>query len=219
MVWKYTEYAGCPTITDWIEKKFKFEITLDVDTIDITENSIETSEGIINTLKFETNNKLRPRYYMRIGDNKNSFLNLYLDRLKGLRRNIWTDKGVVEIGGLEYQSLKPQLIDTGNFDDFKKIGKYAVRRFPEISKEVILPPENFPKDIPNEEYDEIRRFTEACESFPWELTQKDLSKEFYDTFVLFTHYEINEGELQQKKKSFSDEEKKVLLEIVKPLSA
>ncbi len=220
MAWQYTEYAGCPTITDREKKQFKFGIILDVDTTDIKERSIDTPDGPIKRLEFRTNNKLRPRYYMRIGNNKSSVLNLDFNRVEGLKRRIWTDQGIVEMQGVEYQSLKSQIIDTGNFDTFKLLGKYAVRRFPAIAQEIVLPLETLLADIPEDQIDEIKKYTEACQSFPsWESVQRDISNEFYQYFIIYTRYENRNNSLEKRTDLFTKEQVKFLDELVKPLQS
>lgn len=218
MVWRYTEYAGCPSLTDWVEKQFKLGIILDVDTTDIIENLIDTPEGTIKKLQFKTNDTLRPRYCMRIGENRSSVLNIDFDKVMGLKRRIWNDEGLVEMQLENYRVLRQCVVDVGNFNDFKVIGEYAVKRFPEISKEIVLPTSNFLSDILDDDHEEIARYVQASQSFPdWKVVQNDISKDFYQNFRLYTLFENIGNRLEKRRRPFSDEEKRILLEIVQPL--
>ena len=219
MAWQYTEYADCPTLTDWVDRRFKFGITLDVVTTDIVERTEETPEGReITTLEFLTGSKLIPYMDMRVGENRNSILNLAFNKIYGLQRRMSTNQGVVEVGGVDYSAFKEQNIDTGSYEDFRTLGEYAVRRFPAISREIFLPPDNFLADIPEDELEEISKYAESCQSFPsWERVQKDLSNDFYEAFKLFMHFEVVKHNVQKRQHPFTQEQIQELERLVEPL--
>ncbi len=222
MVWRYTEYAGCPYLTDWDKKKFKFGIILDEDTI--TGNPLtleETIPHLIDVSKLPTNGVLRPHFYMRVGENSSSVFNLDFDRNKGLVRRMWTlEPGIVEIRGFpgEYQRLNPQKVDVGEFDDFKKIGEYAVRRFPFIAHEITESPYKFQEDVPDEEREAIESCFERVDIMPsWEVTQKYLSNDFWGLFSVYTLFEVGKDGLGQRQNPFTQEQVQELHRLVEPL--
>lgn len=220
MVWCYTEYSKCPTLTDWTKKCPKFSITLDADIIEIKPLKLETPLGSINSLEFKTNNILRPRFYMRVGQNKSSLLNLELDLAKGLVKRIWSEgKEIFEVNGLpgEYHELKTQRIDTGNFDNFMKIGKYAIRRFPKIADEISSHLES-DEDIPDDEIETIKKYSDKINEIPsLDIMQKELSKDFYKIFIIYTIYENVDNKISKRKNPFTKEEMQKLYDLVKPL--
>ena len=131
---------------------------------------------------------------------------------------MWVEEGIVNVGGHNYRASKLQPIDAGNFDDFKLFGEYAVRRFPGIAKEIMLPPENFLSEIPEDDLDEIRTYAESRDSFPsWEAIQKDLASEVYHNFRIYMRWESKKGHLEKRTNPFTDEQLDFLEELIQPL--
>ena len=222
MAWRYTEYAGCPQLTDWIDKQFKFGIVLDEDVTDIKPKFVETPDKVYETLEIKTNSILRPRFYMRIGENKSSILNYEFDLLKGLERRLWTlDQNLTIIRNFpgEYHTLTTKQIDTGEFEDFMRIGKYAVDRFPKIAEEITQSPYLFQNDVPEDEIELIEKYFDKIEQLPsLDLTQRDLSRDFYNIILVYFEFEISSKGLIPRKNTFSKDQVQELKKLVEPLN-
>ncbi len=222
MVWQYTEYAGCPYLTDWKEKQFKFAIILDEDAITGEPLTIKSVQDLASFVQLPSNGVLRPHFYMRIGENSSSVLNLEFERNSGLVRRMLTfDPGTVKIKGFSggYQNARPRKVDGVDFDDFLRIGEYAVRRFPRIADEITVSPYEFISDIPEDEMEEIEGHYEKTTGFPsWEAVQGDLAKDFWCIFQIYAVFEVGkEGWLVRRQNSFTQEQILELYKLVEPL--
>lgn len=221
MVWRYTEESRCPNITDWVGQKFKFGICLDEDATDIGTRLIETATGVYEQLQVKINGKLRPRFYMRVGENTNSVLNYEFDLYQGLVRRLWTfGSDLISIASLpgEYQRLTPNVLDTGEFQDFFALGSYAVERFPKIAEEVVMSPFLYQDDVPEEDRPSIEACFHKTEDVPsWGITQRDLSKAFHDLIAVYSVFEATKKGLEKRKSPFTEQQVKKLLRLVEPL--
>ena len=213
MVWRYTEYSKCQQLTDWKDYKFKCEIILDSDVVDLRTKFIRTSSGVLGNLEIKTNDKLRPRFYMRIGENKSLIFNYELDILNGLKRILYKIEN-----SEEYSILTPRFIDNGEFEDFVEIGKYAIERFPKISEEIVQSPKLFESDVPEDEVELVEKYFDELEKFPsWDLIQRSLSKEFSDIIKLYSQFEFYQKKLISRKNLFTQEQIQELSNLVEPL--
>jgi len=222
MTWRYTEYAGCPYLTDWADKKFKFGIILDEDTIIGQPLTVRSVQDLAEFVNLPTNGILRPRFYMRIGSNSSSVFNIEFDRNRGLVRKITSFvPGTVEVEGLsgEFTEFKEQKIGVGGFEDFKRIGEYTVRRFPFIASDLSQSPYGSNADIPDNERDEIEACYEKVLGFPnLEQLQRDLSHDFWNLFTVYTMFEVgNDGIVGRRQNPFTQEQIQELIKLIEPL--
>lgn len=221
MVWRYTEYSGCPQLTDWDKKQFKFGIILDEDTIIGEPMNVEHAQDLIDVIQLPTNGILRPHFYMRVGENSSSVFNLEFDRNGGLVRRIWTfEPGTTIIKGFlgEYQKIIPQKIDAGKFEDFKRMGEFAIRRFPKIAEEIPASPQGFNEDVPDDEKKEVEVYFEKVDTMPsWEAVQRDLSNDFWSLFSVYIIFEVGKSGSTIRQNPFTPKQVQELQELVEPL--
>ncbi len=215
MAWQYTESFDAPYLTDWIKRDFKFGIENHGKVIGTKKVEVKLPSGrTIDAIQYETDKRWLPCFHMRVGSNKSSMLNLKLTN-RGLVKELWTPEKSEEGRLFSYQPT-----GYGQFDDFKMIGEYGVRRLPTIASEIVLPPERFPDDIPQSAVEEIQQFRENCLSVAsWEKTQADICYHFFNYFVVSMFSEVDKrGRLRKRRKPWSEEQESELKTLVEPLN-
>ncbi len=178
------------------------------------------SEGTKECTLIHGNGILRPTFYMAPEKTVRPYT-LKLDRHKGLIRQhtSFVDQGY--IGKYQALGMHQRSLGAGDFTDFKTFAQYASERLPKIAQEVVLPPTNFPQDMPDNEIEQTLKYRERClQVVDWEATQKEICQNFYQDFIAYTTTEIAKGErvLIPRKNKFSTEEIKELHALVSPLN-
>jgi hypothetical protein len=220
MAWQYTESFGIPYLTDFVKGDFKFSVENHGRVTGTTATNITFPSGeTIEAVQYETDNRLLPCFHFRVGSNKSSIQNLKLTN-RGLVKELWTpDKSNSESLG-EPRLFHYRPAGYGRFNDFRLIGEYAIKRLHAISTEIVLPPERFPHDIPDNATQEIQEFRENClQVVSWEKTQAEICYHFFNYFIVSMFSEVDKkGRLRKKRKPFPDSEESELKALVEPLN-
>lgn len=220
MAWQYSEYERIwPNITDWVDKEFKFGIELD----DIPINQYFQTEA--TRLAFKLDGKIQPYFSMRIGKTSEGFCNLHLNHY-GLNKVVYTREGEALTGVFPGYIKPPVSIDgflgryieqsaKGTYEDFLILGKYAVKRLPEIAREIVNSPDQFLKDIPCDRVAEIIRDRENCLAVPsWKIMQKDICSAFATVYAFYTIHEWRGKEILTREPKFTPEQFAELKELL-----
>ncbi len=222
MVWQYEEsYPGYPYLSDWIKKEFKFGIEMSDSVVGETIAEAELGERKVEVIETHTDGILKPSFYFA-GNKADRPYQLELSLFRGLSKRVYSTIDEGEIGRYNAIKLLTRQLGIGGFEDFRAIGNYAIERLPKIAQEIILPPANFPNDIPKDRIDSILKYREQClEVLDWEATQREISKRFcllFGTFVLVARGEPGIGLVPREgDDKFTSEEIKELADLVKLL--
>jgi hypothetical protein len=222
MVWTYEEfYPGCPYLSDWVGKEFKFGIEVKENPVGETveDGKIMGHPAKVITTIFDGIPK--PSFYF-VGDKADRPYQLSLSLRGGLTRRVNTSIEEGKMVGYRVLDIRLRNLGIGNFEDFKAIGTYALERLPKIAKEVVLPPTNFPDEIPEDKIEDTLRHRERClEIADWEGTQRQIAREFASLFTVFNYATIGKpgiGLIPRKgDDKFTPEELKELADLINPL--
>ena len=222
MVWTYEEsYPGYPYLIDWSSKESTCCIKLSETVIDRTIEKAKLDQHKIEVIETKTDGILKPSFYFA-GNKTDRPYQISLSLVGGLARRVYSTIDEGQINNYQAIKLHTRRLGLGGFEDFKALGSCAVERFPKIAEEIVLPPTDFPNDIPVDRLDFILRYRNQClEVLNWETTQQEIFRRFcslFETFILAARGEPGVGLiLRNGDDKFTPEQMRELSDLINPL--